>query len=214
MPEPGLRLRCEDEARDALLAAARDLAAAGIPGSASLSLRWARSAAAGMLTVRAPIAAASTADVVAWVPLDARLDRPGMASPELPADWELHRELLGRRSRLEAVVRCRPVFCMTLACSPRFGATGIPSFHADAAAAAAARIRCAQPAGQDAAALAVRVDEALGERAACLLAGEGLVAVGPTLDAAVMTVANVETLAQVAWRLREAQHREPDGVAA
>lgn len=214
MPEAVQRFHCEDEAREALLAGARQLAAGGTPGSASLSLRWSRSAAAGMLTVGAPVATAATLDAVAWVPLDARVDRAGTREAGLPPDWQLHRALLGRRSGLEAIVRCQPVFCLTLACAPRWREAGIPDFHADAVAAAAGRIRCAGPVGPDVAALAGRVDDALGDRAACLLAGEGLVAVGSTLDAAVAAVANVEMRAQVAWRLLQAEHREADGVAA
>lgn len=215
MPEPAQRFRCEDEARETLLAAARALVAAGTPGSASLSLRWSRSAAAGMLVLGTPLAATATVDAVAWVPLAARSDAAGDAADHgLPPDWQLHRELLARRDGLEAVVRCRPVFCMTLACSPRLRAAGIPAFHADGAAAEAARIRCTEPVAADGVALAGQVDAALGDRSACLVAGEGLVTVGPTLDAAVATVADVETLAQVTWRLRQAEHRETDGVAA
>jgi ribulose-5-phosphate 4-epimerase/fuculose-1-phosphate aldolase len=103
---------------------------------------------------------------------------------------------------------------MTLACSARLREAGIPSFHPDGAAAGSDGIRCAQPAGADAAALSDRVDEALADRGACLLPAEGLLAVGSTLDAAVGMVTTVETLARVWWQLCQAEHRATDGVPA
>src|SRR5690606_4772284 len=155
----------------------------------------------GMLVVDAPVAASATVDAVAWVPLVDEADRTGAAVAGLPPDWQLHRGLLGRRSRISAIVRSRPVFCMTIACSTQLQKTGIPAFHPDGATGDAAGIRCAQPSGPDCATLVDQVEEALGERAACLIAGEGLVTIGPTLDAAVAAVATVETLAEVWWRL-------------
>ncbi|NLD54524.1 MAG: class II aldolase/adducin family protein [Burkholderiaceae bacterium] len=213
MPEAVQRFRCEDDARAALLAAARELRAGGTAGSASLSLRWSRSAAAGMLTVGAPVAATATVDAVAWVPLDGGAERTAVADTGLPPDWRLHRGLLGRRGRISAIVRSRPVSCMAIACSAQLRKTGIPAFHPDDATGDAAGIRCAQPTGLDCATLVDQVEEALGERAACLLAGEGLVTIGPTLDAAVAAVATVETLAEVWWRLLQAGHGEVHGVA-
>lgn len=214
MPDGLQRFRCEDEAREALLSAARGIAPAGVPGAASLSLRWPRSGAVGMLIVAAPVAATATADAVTWCALTPPAGRPDPEERRLPADWRLHRELLRQRLQTGAVVRCRPVFCMTLACSRRLHGGGIPAFHPQVAAAGINGIRCTMPVALDAPELAERVGEALGERLACLVADEGLLAVGSTLEAAVDTVATVETLAQVWWQLLQVENREADGVMA
>lgn len=191
---------CEDDAREALLAAAR----ATPSGPASLSVRWRRSGADGFLLAPDPSQGRVAApDDVAWMALDAGgppQNEAGSARPDRPpADWRLHRDLYRHRAEVGAVIRSRPVYCTTLACSARIQAQGIPAFHPDVALAGGDSIRCAAPV--DSFASFEHVAAALEGRAACLLAACGLLATGATLQAATVLAAEIETLARIYWQV-------------
>lgn len=213
---------CEDEARADLLAAA--LAIAGpcaqpgqFAGSASLSLRWGRSGADGLLiTPSAWAGATATPDDIVWLALaddgPPRLDSPTQASAqqEPSAEWRLHCELYRRRKDVGAAIRSRPVFCTTLACLARVHREGFPAFHPDVDRAGGGSIRCVDyaPFGAPAGApdpaepqALERVVAALSARAACLLAGRGLLVAGATLRAAADATAELERLAQIYWQV-------------
>lgn len=194
----------EDDAREAMLAAAGAPGAA--PGSVSLSLRWRRSGAAGfLLTARSALpfgkaqvtSSASTARLegIRWLtladsPVDERRADPSM-------EWRLHRAVFRQRSDVFAIIRSRPVFSTALACDPSVQEAGIPAFHPDVLIAGGDSIRCAAHAPLGSPSLSGHVLAALQGRSACLLAARGLLAIGPSLQEAMDLSAEIEALAQI-----------------
>ena len=230
---------CEDEARVALATAASALSAVPAsplaPGRATLSLRWRRSGAEGLLAAsilpgrppqdaedvrwlplleRAPGAeagrdAGTTADIIAGASADSTdVDTDADTDADIDAGtnaMRLHRTLYRHRADVSAILIARPVFGTTLACLPRVRAAGIPEFHPDVTAAAGGTIRCASPAsGSPRSPSSPRsplhgdpVLEALQDRRACLLGGQGLLTVGHTLPSVLARAAEIESLAQI-----------------
>lgn len=210
---------CEDDARAALLATALALSgehaqASGLTGCTRLSLRWGRSGAEGFLIVRATLASpGSTLDDIVWLALD-DCRQPAGTGPiqeretlEPPAAWRLHQDIYRRRREVGAIIGSRPPFCTTLACLARVQRDGIPAFHPDVACVGGDSIRCAAhapvdwPATAQPQAFCEHVAAALKDRAACLLAGRGLLATGATLRAAAELSAEVERLARIYWQV-------------
>jgi len=208
---------CEDEARDALVAAVGQFGAA--PGPACLSVRWDRSGADGLLLMSpapARVKWLSLADVAAGDgpagegpaddgpaddgPAD---DGPAGAGGRTQsrvarlAEWRLHRDIYRRRDDVAAIVRSRPVFSTALACMPSIQKAGLPMFHPDLAQAGGGAIRCAQSAPPGSAGLSDHVLAALDGAVACLLAGRGLLVTGASLQAATQLSAELEVLAQI-----------------
>jgi len=208
MPEP--QAACEDEAREALAAAAGALCAGrGMPGAggpATLSLRWRRSGGEGFLAVAASAwEPAPDAEQVGWYALE-RPPGHGLEADGHPddiahagssLDRRLHRDLYRQLAQTRAVVSWRPVFSTTLACLSAIQREGIPTFHPDVAVAAGGAIRCARKATSGSPALSDHVLAALQDRRACLLAGRGLLVIGRTLPAALGLSAEIESLAQI-----------------
>ena len=94
--------------------------------------------------------------------------------------------------QINAVLHAHPPFATALACLGR----GIPAFHYMVAVAGGRDIRCAPYATFGSGELSRGATEALRGRGACLLANHGMVAVGPSLKAALMLALEVETLAR------------------
>jgi ribulose-5-phosphate 4-epimerase/fuculose-1-phosphate aldolase len=223
---------CEDEARETLASAATALSA--VPGSplasgrATLSLRWKRSGAEGLLAAFVlPGQPAQDADAVRWLSLAEELGGSrsdtdvGMnADADVDIDMEmdtdvdtdamrLHRALYRHRADVSAVLSARPVFSTTLACLPRLQAEGISEFHPDVSAAVGGTIRCASQAPRlpRSPARADPVLDALRDRHACLLAGRGLLTIGPALSVVLARAAEIESLAQIYWQVLQLDGR-------
>ena len=119
------------------------------------------------------------------------------AGERLPSsEWRFHRDVYRVRDDVNAVVHTHAPFATTLACHSR----GIPAFHYMVAAAGGRDIRCAPYATFGTQALSDHVLAALDGRKACLLAHHGMIAVGPSLQAALALAVEVETLAEIYWR--------------
>lgn len=112
------------------------------------------------------------------------------------SEWRFHRDIYAGRPEAMAVVHCHSPYATTLACLRR----GIPAFHYEIAFAGGDDIRCADYATFGTQELSDGAMRALEGRRACLLANHGLIAFGPTLDAAFVLAEKVEALARMYWQ--------------
>ena len=128
------------------------------------------------------------------VPMDFAGRHQGARLPS--SEWRFHRDILRARPEAEAVIHTHAMFATTLACLGR----GIPSFHYMVAVAGGDDIRCARYATFGTEELSRCALAALEGRKACLLANHGMIAVGPSLKAALALAVEVETLAAMYWR--------------
>ncbi|WP_135467586.1 class II aldolase/adducin family protein [Crenalkalicoccus roseus] len=185
-----------EAAREALLAAARALDAAGfMPGrSGNLSLRTAR----GFLITPSglPYADTAPADLVELAPDGAVLS--GHRRPS--SEWRLHAAIYAARPEAGAVVHTHSPFATALSCARQ----GIPPLHYMIALAGGEDIRCSAYATFGTAALAEAAVAALAGRRAALLANHGVVALGATLAGAEALAFEVENLARQYLALRAA----------
>ena len=107
------------------------------------------------------------------------------------SEWRIHRDILGSRPELNAVVHTHGPFATALACLHR----AIPAFHYMVAAAGGDSIRCAPYATFGTQKLSDLALRALDGRRACLLANHGMLAAGASLQAAFALAVEVEALA-------------------
>jgi L-fuculose-phosphate aldolase len=112
------------------------------------------------------------------------------------SEWRFHRDLYAARPDIGAVIHTHAPFATTLACLDRT----IPAFHYMVAKAGGTDIRCAGYATFGTQALSDHVVAAMTGRNACLMSHHGMIAVGPTLDAALGLAVEVEQLAEMYWR--------------
>lgn len=112
------------------------------------------------------------------------------------SEWRFHRDLYAARDDIGALIHTHAPFATTLACLDRT----IPAFHYMVAKAGGADIRCAGYATFGTQALSDQVVAAMGGRKACLMSHHGMIAAGPTLDAALGLAVEVEQLAEMYWR--------------
>jgi L-fuculose-phosphate aldolase len=112
------------------------------------------------------------------------------------SEWRFHRDILAARDDVDVVLHIHSMFATTLACHHR----AIPAFHYMVAVAGGSSIRCAPYATFGTEELSRHAVAALDGRRACLLANHGMIALGPTLDAAFRLAVEVETLAGMYWR--------------
>ncbi|HSK05058.1 MAG TPA: class II aldolase/adducin family protein [Kofleriaceae bacterium] len=136
------------------------------------------------------------ADLAPADAVEVRMDgsiRPGQRTPS--SEWRLHRDVLAARPDAGAIVHTHSLFCTTVACLRR----PIPAIHYMVVLAGSDEIPCAEYATFGSPELAAQVVRALGAGHACLLANHGMVALGPTLPAALKLAAEVETLAAQYW---------------
>jgi L-fuculose-phosphate aldolase len=115
------------------------------------------------------------------------------------SEWRFHRDILGARPDVDAVVHVHSPFATTLACL----GLEIPPFHYMIAAAGGATIRCAPYALFGTQELSDHALAALKDRRACLLANHGMIAVGLDLDHALALCVEVESLCEQYWRARQ-----------
>ena len=119
--------------------------------------------------------------------------RPGQRTPT--TEWQLHRDILGARPDVQAIVHTHSLFCTTISCLRR----DIPAIHYMVVLAGSDAIPCAAYATFGSAQLAHNAVAALRGGNACLLANHGMVALGSSLAQALRLAAEVETLASQYW---------------
>lgn len=124
----------------------------------------------------------------------AHLDMEGTYAGPLPpsSGWRMHLALYRSRTDAGALVHAQPTYAAALSCLRR----DIPAFHHMIAIAGGSSIRCTQYATFGTVALSAAMLAALHERRACLLANNGLVALGQTLPRALLLAGEVEMLAR------------------
>jgi L-fuculose-phosphate aldolase len=115
------------------------------------------------------------------------------------SEWRFHVDIYHARPDVNAIVHCHSSFATTLACLQ----LEIPAFHYMVAAAGGNNIRCAPYATFGTQALSDGVVEALQARDACLMAQHGQIAVGKTLDKALVLAVEVEALAKMYWQVKQ-----------
>ncbi len=119
--------------------------------------------------------------------------RPGQRAPS--TEWRLHRDILGARQDVQAIVHTHSLYCTTISMLRR----PIPAVHYMIVLAGSDEIPCADYATFGSAQLALNAVSALRGGDACLLANHGMVALGHSLQAALKLAAEVETLASQYW---------------
>jgi L-fuculose-phosphate aldolase len=119
--------------------------------------------------------------------------RPGQRTPS--TEWQLHRDILGARQDVQAIVHTHSLFCTSISTLRR----SIPAIHYMVVLAGSDEIPCADYATFGSAQLALNAVSALRGGSACLLANHGMVALGTTLASALRLAAEVETLAGQYW---------------
>lgn len=107
------------------------------------------------------------------------------------SEWRFHRDILRSYGEAGAIVHTHSRYATALACTGR----GIPAFHYMVAVAGGGDIRCAPYFTFGSQELSEAAVAALQGRRACLLANHGVIALGPTLTAALALAAEVENLA-------------------
>lgn len=156
----------------------------------------------GNVSVRSPVGLLVTpsgmpyGEMVADDCVEMQLDgtvRPGQKTPT--TEWQLHRDILGARPDVQAIVHTHSLFCTTLSMLR----LDIPAVHYMVVLAGSDAIPCAEYATFGSAKLALNAVTALAGGSACLLANHGMVALGSSLPQALRLAAEVETLASQYW---------------
>jgi len=185
--------------RDELVVTARRMSELGLTPGMS-----------GNVSVRSPVGFIVTpsgmpySEIVPDDTVEMKMDgvaRPGQKTPS--TEWRLHRDILGSRPDVQAIVHTHSLFCTTMSMLRR----SIPAVHYMVVLAGSDEIPCAQYATFGSAELALEAVKALRGGSACLMANHGMVAVGATLAGALRLAAEVETLAAQYWHA--AQLGEP-----
>jgi L-fuculose-phosphate aldolase len=130
-------------------------------------------------------------DIVAMGP-----DGSHASSRRPSSEWRFHRDIYAARDDAKAIVHTQSPFATTLACLDR----GIPAFHYMIAVAGGHDIRCSPYATFGTQELSDHAVRALEGRRACLMSHHGMIAIGPSLKAALALAVEVETLAEMYWR--------------
>ena len=177
--------------RDELVATARQMSALGLtPGmSGNVSVR----SPSGMLVTPSGM---PYADMIPDDVVEMRLDgtsRPGQRAPS--TEWRLHRDILGARPDVQAIVHTHSLFCTTVSMLRQ----AIPAIHYMVVLSGNDEIPCAEYATFGSEQLAVNAVAALRGGDACLLANHGMIALGSSLASALKLAAEVETLASQYW---------------
>lgn len=177
--------------RDDLVGTAKKMSALGLtPGmSGNVSVRTSQ----GMLITPSGM---PYSDIVPDDCVDIKHDgrlTPGQRTPS--TEWQLHRDILGARQDVEAIVHTHSLYCTSISTLRR----PIPAIHYMVVLARTDEIPCAEYATFGSAQLALNAVTALRGGNACLLANHGMLALGRTLAEALRLAAEVETLAGQYW---------------
>jgi L-fuculose-phosphate aldolase len=131
-----------------------------------------------------------TVDMIASMPI-----KGGYGSWDGPlkpsTEWRFHLDIMKKRPEVGAIVHTHATFATVLAIARR----EIPACHYMIAAFGGNNVRCADYATYGTKELSANALKALEGRTACLLANHGLIATGPTLDKAMWTAVELETIA-------------------
>jgi L-fuculose-phosphate aldolase len=173
--------------RAAVIAACRELSAAGLSHGTSGNVSVRRNARSFFISPTGRAYDALTPGDIPLMDLEARWF--GRARPS--SEWRFHRDLYARREEIGAVVHTHSSAATALACTGR----GIPAFHYMVAVAGGDDIRCAPYHGFGSQALSDVALAALDGRRACLLANHGVIALGTDLPGALRLAGEVENLA-------------------
>lgn len=177
--------------REQLVSTAKQMSALGLTPGMS-----------GNVSVRSPVGMIITPsgmpypELVADDTVEMKLDgtvRPGQRTPS--TEWQLHRDILGARPDVQAIVHTHSLFCTTMSTLRR----PIPAIHYMVVLSGSDEIPCAEYATFGSAQLAINAVTALRGGDACLLANHGMVALGRSLASALRLAAEVETLAAQYW---------------
>lgn len=186
-PEDGYALRAK------VIATAAAMNAAGINANraGNVSVRCTRGATSGLLITPTGVAYDQLVPE-GLVFLRLTDGRPlGRLAPS--SEWRFHLDILRQRPEFGAVVHTHSPAATALACHGR----GLPPFHYMVAVAGGTDVRCAPYATFGTQALSDHALTALAGRRACLLAHHGVIACGPTLDAALALATEIEHLARM-----------------
>jgi L-fuculose-phosphate aldolase len=177
--------------RDQLVSTAKQMSALGLtPGmSGNVSVR---SPAGFIVTPSGLPYPELTADDAVEIKFDGAI-RPGQKTPS--TEWRLHRDILGARQDVQAIVHTHSMFSTTISMLRR----PIPAVHYMVVLAGTDEIPCADYATFGSEQLALNAVMALRGGDACLLANHGMVALGTSLASALRLAAEVETLAAQYW---------------
>lgn len=179
----------EEEAREAVVEAMRELSASGLNRgtSGNVSLRY---GSAMLVTPSAVPPAELTPDLVAMMDLS---DETGAWwGPRPPSsEWRFHRDIHIARPEARAVVHTHSPYATVMA----IGRRSIPAVHYMIAAFGGPSIRCSGYATFGTAELSREALAALEGRNGCLLANHGAITVAPTLARALWLAVELETLA-------------------
>lgn len=178
-----------------VVAATRALDAVGMMPNKSGNLSCRTDAGFLITPSGVPYAALEPHQVVAVAP-------DGTAEPGAPrpsSEWRMHAAIYAARPDALAIVHTHSPMATALACA----GLGLPAFHYMIAL-AGGDVRCVPYATFGTSELATRALEGLAERRAVLLANHGVVAIGPTLDAARAVAVEVENMAGQYLALRAA----------
>ncbi len=126
-------------------------------------------------------------DIVAVAP-----DGQAQGRREPSSEWRFHRDIYAARREVGAIVHAHSTHATALSCLGR----GIPAFHYMVAIAGGSDIRCAEYATFGTQELSDNALSAIEGRRACLLANHGMIAVGASLETALMLAVEVEALAE------------------
>jgi L-fuculose-phosphate aldolase len=109
------------------------------------------------------------------------------------SEWQLHRDVYGKRPDISAIIHVHSPYATTVACLRH----DLPAIHYMIAMAGGDNIRCAPYRLFGSSELSAVVCEALEDRYACLMANHGLVTCGATLIQALEMANEVEQLCQI-----------------
>ncbi len=178
----------EDDAREAVIQAARGMSASGLSFGTSGNVS-ARVAGGMVITpTGVPYLDLNLARIT-FVSADGTL-RPGELKPS--SEWHFHLGIYNARPDVHAIVHTHSEFATGLACTGQ----GIPAFHYMVAVAGGRDIRCAPYATFGTDELAAFAVDALKDRFACLLGNHGVIACADNTSAALALAWEVEHLAR------------------
>ena len=177
----------EENLREAVVAACRDLARRGLTHGTSGNISVRRDEQGFFVSPTGMAYDVLEPDDVPLMDLDGRWF--GRRRPS--SEWRFHRDIFKSRDDVRAVVHTHSQNATALACTAR----GIPAFHYMVAVAGGHDIRCAPYYTFGTQELSEAALAALDGRRACLLANHGVIAVGADLPAALALAGEVENLA-------------------
>jgi L-fuculose-phosphate aldolase len=179
--------RTDQELREGVIAACRELARRGLSYGTSGNVSARREARRFFVSPTGMPYDALEPDDIPLVDFEGHWF--GRRRPS--SEWRFHRDILQRRPEVGAVVHTHSPSATSLACTGR----AIPAFHYMVAVAGGSDIRCAPYHTFGTQELSDAAITALEGRRACLLANHGVIAVGADLATALTLAGEVENLA-------------------